>query len=110
MAVRTKRLGKGVAAGAGAGFVAYTCPAGHTAIVKDVRLANVVGVATAVVVAAHSGPTFVNVFVANINAAQVASFAPYLVLGPGDSLEMSSSVAAGFTYWVSGTELDGVAT
>jgi hypothetical protein len=37
------------------------------------------------------------------------SMQPYLVLEPGDQFVVNANQAAGIIWWLSGTELDGVA-
>lgn len=110
MPVRTARLAAGSTGAASASTVAYVCPAGKTAILKDLRLSIHVAPPVFLVVALHSGPTFVNVLVTSVTEGNgVRSPQVYLVLEPGDELIVQADKAAGVNYWLSGTELEGIA-
>jgi hypothetical protein len=110
MPVRTARLAVGVSGAANATVVMYQCPAGRTAIVKDIRLTNGGTAGNRTIVAMHSGPTFVNAIDLSMSANQAAApAAGFIVLEPGDQLVINTGVANSVSYYVSGTELDGVA-
>jgi hypothetical protein len=88
----------------------YVCPAGRTAIVKTIHVSNASGSANSVIVAASSGPLFVNVHISSLTGGSgLVQLEPYLVLEPGDELVLNSNQTNGANYWVSGVELDGVA-
>lgn len=111
MAVRTKRLADGVSGPHDVTKRVYTCPAGRTAIVKDMRWSNLFGGATQTVWAVESGPRTTNLYFATTTAGGVpASLTCYVVLAPGESLVVNCDVTDGVGYHVSGTELVGVAT
>lgn len=110
MPIRTARLAEGQTGAAGVTVVAYTCPAGRTAIIKDVRLSTIGGAAVNTIVALTSGPRFCNILVEALPGAGVPrSMQPYLVLEPGDQVVINASQPNGIIYWLSGVELDGVA-
>ena len=109
MAVHTKRLARGSAGVAGVGVVAYTCPAGMTAIVKDIRLGSTAAGASTYLVGLTSGPTTVRALSGTVPNGDVVGLQPYLVLAPGDALFIVPGVTNGINYWVSGSELLGVA-
>jgi len=89
--------------------VAYTCPAGKTAIVKDIRLSTVGGSAVSTIVAVTSGPRFCNLLIESLPSGSARSMQPYLVLEPGDQVVINANQANGIIWWLSGSELDGVA-
>jgi len=108
--VRTARLAVGQTGTGDTTHTCYTCPAGKTAIVKTVHTSNPTGTGTSAILAAQSGAAFVNLFVGVIASGAVRSLTdPYLVLEPGDSFVINSSITGGVVYWLSGVELDGVA-
>lgn len=109
MAVRTARLSEGQTGAANVTVVAYTCPAGRTAILKDLRLSTVGGSAVSTIVALTSGPRFCNVLLESLPSASTKSMQPYWVLEPGDQLVIQASINNGIIWWLSGAELDGVA-
>lgn len=110
MTVRTKELGRLAAIGDATARTIYTCPAGRTAIVKDVAYYTTsttvirVGVKRAGVVAnvwSGKGPT----------SESSLPRAVWVVLEPGDELEVQRvSGTTAYDVVCSGTELDGVAT
>lgn len=110
MPVRTARLAVGASGAADTVKQIYTCPAGRTAIIKDVRLASVVTGGQQTAMSLNSGPTFVTVLNGSVpqNAFSITP-TPYWVLEPGDHLDILTPTAGGVHYWVSGVELDGVA-
>lgn len=110
MAVRTARLSEGQTGPANVTVVAYTCPAGKTAIVKDIAVSTAGGSAVQTIIALTSGPRFCNI--ANLSlAANGFPFAisRFIVLEPGDQLVINASQTNGIVWWLSGSELDGVA-
>lgn len=110
MAIRTKALGVGSSGTANVTVTMYTCPVGHTAIVKSIWVSNGSGSAASLILAANSGPVFVNLHVGSLAATSgVVQLEPYLVLEPGDSVVVNCSIANAAKYWVSGQELLGVA-
>lgn len=109
MAVRTARLSEGQTGTAGVTVVAYTCPAGKTAILKDIRLSTVGGAAVSTIVALTSGPRFCNIILQSIPSGSVESRQPYIVLEPGDQVVINANQTGGIVWWFSGSELDGVA-
>lgn len=85
----------------------YTCPAGHTAILKDVRLtANGAG-NTRAVVAVASGAAATYLYDQAL-AALASLDGLFVVLEPGDVLQVYSTGNT-FTVRASGAELLGVA-
>ena len=110
MAVRTKRLAAGLTGPASVGKTAYTCPSGETAIVKDVRLYARAGAVSSVKVFALSGAgIFVACFTGPMADQEVRQFQGFLVLLPGDRVVVEATTTDGIAYWVSGTELEGLA-
>lgn len=110
MAVRTKRLAAGLNGTAAVGKTVYTCPAGETTIVKDVRLfARLSAVPTVKVYALSGAGTFVACLNRALADQEAAQFQGFIVLAPGDRILVEASVTDGIAYWVSGTELEGVA-
>jgi hypothetical protein len=87
----------------------YTCPAGHTAILKDVRLVPAGGAITQAVLYIGSGPDIHYIFNQSIAAGATPSMTPWIVLAPGDTIKATTDHAAGVRVWLSGTELIGVA-
>lgn len=88
----------------------YTCPAGRTAILKDIRLSSRVSTDEVCVLSAISGPEAVNFFNGTLPGnGKTLSVQGFVVLEPGDKLSVFSNVAAALNYWVSGSELEGVA-
>lgn len=106
MTTRTSRLAVGNST-TSAVVVVYTCPAGKTAIVKDVRLYAGSSVGRAVFLARHSG-TDVSIIDEPMTASSVTQKQGFIVLEPGDQLAVYSSTNT-FAFWASGAELAGVA-
>jgi hypothetical protein len=109
--VRTQRLAVGNSAATGVTQTVYVCPAGRTAIVKDIRLNWMQGGDLAnSLVAIGSGPTFLFLFKGTVTAGGVAVLQrDFVVLEPGDRIDVRSDTAGTICWWVSGTELDGLA-
>lgn len=109
MPVRTARLAVGSAGVSGAGVVMYTCPTGKTAIIKDIRVGSTGGAAADFLIGGVSGPAVVRLLTGNVPAGDVRGLQPWIVLEPGDEIFIVPSVTGALNYWLSGTELDGVA-
>lgn len=108
MAVRSKRLFGPT--GVGTGFVTlYTCPAGETALLKCLTVANTAALGNTTLFRLNgTGPTTqLFALTVGIGGADVVNEL-FIVLGPGDTLRASSTqtsmVVTGF-----GAELEGVA-
>ena len=112
MAVHSKRLASGFSGAANAEPVIYTTPAGRTTIVKDLRVVNAVSSSvTVVLIAQRPDPPGVYLLSQVLaTAGAVAGVPLWTVLGPGDMLRIRCTQASGVAFWVSGTELEGVAT
>jgi hypothetical protein len=89
--------------------VAYTCPAGETTILKDIRLYARAGAVSTADVALQSGSVFVNVVHEGMTAGQTLSRDPWVVLSPGDRIHVQATNTDGLSYWLSGAELEGLA-
>lgn len=107
MAVRSARLAIGDST-AGAAIDIYTCPAGKTAIVKDVRVWAENGACPRVAVYVDSGADRAAFFDAAVGNLAVGVAQGFIVLEPGDQVGIFSQTVA-VAYHVSGAELDGVA-
>lgn len=109
MAVRTKELGAVRPPVANVVTTYYTCPAGHTAIVKE--LAYGVNAGATMSLLLRRGAQTWTLF--NVIAPAATTFGVvnrWLVLEPGDQLQYFFSTTSGNNQlWVSGSELDGVA-
>lgn len=106
MTTRTSRLAVGIST-TGAVVTVYTCPAGKTAIVKDIRLYAGASVSRAVV-ALGSGVRLPSVLDEAITGPGVAQKQGFMVLEPGDTIRVYSQGNT-FEFWISGSELQGVA-
>lgn len=86
-----------------------TCPPGVTYIIKDVHI-FIAGSAASVVVlyVQRTADLWINLVQESMQAGQVLSRQPYVVMAAGDFLGISSSVPD-CRIWVSGTRLTGVA-
>ena len=110
MPVRTQRLGLGVTPGADVAGTAYTCPAGETTILKDWRIGTPGGnTCSRAIVYLSSGGVVVPLFDGALAAFDTRGGTPWVVLHPGDELQVLAATHPGFQYWLSGTELHGVA-
>jgi len=90
--------------------VAYTCAAGETAILKDWRIGTPGGnTATRAIVYLASGGTVVPLYDGPLSAFDTRGATPWVVLLPGDRIEVLASGHPGFQYWLSGAELEGLA-
>lgn len=108
MPVRTLRLAHGRLTTLNSFVSVYTCPAGRTAIVKDVRTHNDGTASSFVFWAVLSGPTSVRLLGANPNAGDAIFFTCFVVLEPGDQLQLFTA-SQPVNFHVSGAELAGVA-
>lgn len=108
MPVRTKCLAAVKKAAAGVA-VLYTCPAGETAIVKEVAFYNAGG-ATQTYSAAFRRAGLPDIYWHSSSAASggVGISSRWSVLHPGDQIVMNSS-GVDMCAWISGTELEGLA-
>lgn len=109
MAVRSGRLAHGFSGAAGASVTIYTCPAGRTAIVKDIRLNGRADPSSTYIFFSASGPGLVYLATGTLNLNAVVSLQGFIVLEPGDRLGINTSINQGVGFHVSGSELDGVA-
>lgn len=108
MPVRSKRLFGPTTVGAGAA-VLYTCPAGETAILKDLRIGPgaLGGITTTLYIGAAVAAN--RVLVVSQNAGDwFVGTGEFLVLQPGEVLRATSG-AAGVQITGCGAELEGVA-
>jgi len=110
MAVRTKLLASGRSTSSTSAVI-YTVPADETAIIKSILLCNInasttTTIALAVDTAANDKTL---AWEEGLIARKSLLIEPYLVLQPGMELALSNSASVGVNYWVSGTELEGVA-
>lgn len=110
MPVRTARLAHGLSTAANVTENVYTCPAGRTAIVKEISVQASGPGDRDWGFFVLSGP--LSVTVANghfTGGGQAAHSGHFLVLEPGDKLQSYCSIPAGLAFHVSGSELEGVA-
>jgi hypothetical protein len=109
MTVRTARLAVGTSGAAGASNTIYTCPPGVTTIVKDIRLNGRADPSSTYIIFVASGPllTYLGSGTLNINA--TVSIPGFVVLEPSDRIGINSGIAAGIGFWISGSELAGIA-
>lgn len=108
MAVRTVTLAAGSTNPVNVEHVVYTCPPGRTAICKDVRIESNGAVGQAYLLLVRSGPIRVSLIGEALTAGQIRAMQPWVVLEPGDQLRVFANTAS-FSFWISGTELEGVA-
>lgn len=100
MAVRSKALAHGQQLVPAAGVSIFTCPAGRTAIVKDVVLTNNTGASSNLTLQLRRAGVSIGVLRdAVADASRLASSGRYIVVEPGDELRVVSSVAAGTVGW-----------
>lgn len=108
MAVRSKRLWGPVDSGTGGGVV-YTCPAGETALIKQIEVGA--GAATGTIVSFYIGAAASGnrVHIVTLAAGQWASQPGlFLCLHPGETLRVVTSTGT-VTSSGHGAELEGVA-
>lgn len=109
MAVRTKRLARGNIGAGGVANVVYVAPAGETVIVKDIRLWVFGAAVSRAQVWVTSGPTVLRLIDRAMASQEAIGIQPWVVLQAGETISVQSSVSDTLLYWVSGTELEGVA-
>lgn len=109
MAVRTATLAKARPSAAGTFVSIYTCPAGRTAIVKDVRACFLSATSASAFLEVLSGGVEYNVGTWTGVFPTIVGGAVWIVLEPGDSLRVWQTLANGVSWWISGAELNGVA-
>lgn len=109
MAVRTKRLAAGAVQSNQSGTVSvYTCPADETAIVKTIYVSA--SAATTVTVSLNtSGGTAVVLLAKSVSTTVVIDLQGWWVLNPGDDIHLNKTGSNVVGYWISGTELEGLA-
>lgn len=107
MPVRSARLGEGNSSPLSSIKTLYTCPAGRTAILKDVRVYVDTPAATRVAVILVSGPTSVTILDQAVAAQGNVSREGFMVLEPGDRIQVYSTGSVAYV-WLSGAVLDGV--
>lgn len=108
MAVRSKRLWGPTAVGTG-NTVVYTCPAGETALLKHISLANVTALSQTLRLrlnGTNQTDNIVDVAIPSTSAIQLTDL--FIVLHPGDVLRAISS-SANCIVTGYGAELEGVA-
>lgn len=108
MPVRTKRLAVRTSATAGAVHDAYTVPEGETCILKDVRISWLSGTVSRAAVLAASGSASVVLVDAPIPTTGPVGRELWVVLQAGDKLQVYTENGVAL-FWLSGTELEGVA-
>ena len=111
MAVRTTLLASGRRTDATLAVV-YTCPDGTTTILKDVTLFNVSTSASITVLVAMDAGAFNQTpwFETTLAPRARAHLETWSVLLPGMEIAVRGDVAGSCNYWLSGTELEGVAS
>lgn len=108
MAVRSARLFAGSTGVVGVTTTLYTCPAGITALLKDLRVDSPVGGTTRVIVWLESGGAQVALVDEPLGDTEVIAVQGFMVLEPGDQLR-ALATGASARVWASGAELVGVA-
>jgi hypothetical protein len=110
VAVRTTLLASGRRTDATT-VVIYTCPDGTTTIVKDVRVVNLSTSATLDLVIAMDAGSFNQTlwYEAALAPRAVVHLEVWQVMLPAMELAIRGDVDGSLNYWISGTELDGIA-
>lgn len=110
MAVRTKLLAAGRLSTTTTVTV-YTTPADETAIVKRLHIANVSATDTRTITAGADVPGFDKTFYweDTLMPRKSVDVETWLVLPPGYEFTLRSDGTTSVNYWISGTELEGVA-
>lgn len=109
MAVRTALLARGQSGAANALVTVYTCPAGKTAIVKDVRMLSAGDPVTNAIVRLTSGSALMHVIDGPLVVGDPVVAQGFIVLEPGDQIKVVCTGANSAFFWISGAELSGVA-
>lgn len=111
MPVRTKELGAVRSAAVATKLTVYTCPADMTAIVKDAAYWNGSAIGQALVLSITRGGVEFYVWAQTLASNEVLVDTPrFIVLEPGDVLSLHKTLTGTAAVWVSGSELEGVAT
>lgn len=110
MAVRTKLLAAGRRSDATT-VVVYTCPDGETCILKDVRLVNLSATEVLNIVVGMDAATFNQTLWGDftIGTRQTIHLEVWHVVPAGAEITVRGDVKGSCNYWLSGTELEGVA-
>ena len=108
MTVRTCRLAVGYTSPVATDTLLYTCPAGKTAVIKDVLMSGSGIAATRGLVQVRSGSDRAHIIDQPVGAQEAAHLGCWVVLEPGDTI-YAYSTAQPVRVWVSGAELAGVA-
>lgn len=109
MAVRTKRLFGPITVTA-ATAVVYTCPAGETAIIKNLSFADQGAASPTIRLYINGTGVAARIASAPIQSGQWnLADSLFIVLSDGDELYMSANVASNTTVCGFGAELEGVA-
>lgn len=110
MAVRTKLLASGRLSSTTTTTV-YTCPSAETAIMKRIHIANVSTTDTRIITVGADATGFDKTFYSEHTLAPRASIdlETWLVLLPDMEFTLRSDGTTSVNYWLSGTELEGVA-
>jgi len=110
MPVRTKLLAAGRVSTATT-TVVYTVPAGETAILKSIKLANVnTTTAVTAVILMDAGAFNQTIFQRHFLDANTDDYVDlWVVCPPGCEIAILLNTAIGVNFWLSGTELEGVA-
>lgn len=110
MAIRTKLLAGGRTTSTSA-VVIYTCPDGETAILKSLHLQNLNLTTNVEVIILMDAGAFDKTTFERFNVPASAHVARewWVVLPAGAEIGLQLSVSQGVNYWLSGTELEGVA-
>lgn len=110
MPVRTKLLTSGRSSSSTASVI-YTVPADETAIIKDILLCNInASTTTTIALAADTAANDKTLlWEEGLVARKTLHIVLWLVLLPGYELTLSNAASVGVNFWVSGTELEGVA-
>lgn len=109
MTVRSAQLCNASITTAGAFVVVYTCPTGHRAIVKDLRMISGAAAPGLMFFAIHSGAVRTAVAVANpaVTFQVLAERGAFIVMNPGDTIEAYvQSATAAAQLIASGAELE----
>lgn len=109
MAVRSALLARGQSGAANALVTVYTCPAGKTALVKDVRMLSAGDPVTNAIVRITSGPALMHLIDGPLVVGDPVAVQGFVVLEPGDRIQVVCTGANSTFFWISGAELDGVA-
>jgi hypothetical protein len=110
MTVRSARLASGIVGPASTLQTVYTTPAGVTTIIKDIRASRGVSGAVFITIGLLSGAQFIGLINRQIDTTEnLVALQPWCTLEPGDRIAVQSATAGGFTFFISGTELRGVA-